>query len=137
MFSLITKNKYLLFIFLLALFLRVWQLGTVPDGFHIDEVKVGWNAYSILKTGLDDRGNSLALYYNSFGDFRPTGIFYITIPSILLFGKNEFAVRFPSALLGALTVFPLYLFVLSLQSTIRGVKASQAQLATSKVSSIA
>jgi 4-amino-4-deoxy-L-arabinose transferase-like glycosyltransferase len=51
------------------------------------------------------------LYYNTFGDYRPTGIFYVTLPSLLLFGRTEFAVRFPSALLGALSVFPLYLFV--------------------------
>jgi len=104
----IKLDKKLLLIFVLALLLRVYKLGQFPEGFHVDEVKVGWNAYSILKTGLDDRGNKLTLYYNSFGDFRPTGIFYLTIPSIIIFGLNEFAVRFPSALIGALTVFPLY-----------------------------
>lgn len=105
------SKKLLLLIFLLALFLRTYQLQTYPVGFHADEVRVGWNALSILKTGKDDRGNSLALYYNTFGDFRPTGIFYAIIPSIAIFGRSEFAVRFPSALLGALTVFPLYFFV--------------------------
>ena len=100
--------KILFAIFLLALFLRIIKLGTYPVGFHADEVRVGWNAYSILKTGLDDRENLLALYYNTFGDYRPTGIFYLTIPSIILFGLNIFAVRFPSALFGALTIFPLY-----------------------------
>ena len=104
------KNNFIYLFFLLALFLRIYKLGIFPFGFHVDEVKVGWNALSILKTGKDDRGNKLALYYNSFGDYRPTGIFYLTIPSIAVFGKNEFAVRFPSALLGALTIFPLYLF---------------------------
>ena len=100
----------LFWIFLLALVLRIYKLGTFPYGFHLDEVKVGWNALSILKTGKDDRGNRFALYYNSFGDFRPTGIFYITIPSLAVFGRNEFAVRFPSAFLGALTIFPLFFF---------------------------
>ena len=99
---------------MLALFLRIYKLGTFPYGFHVDEVKVGWNAFSILKTGKDDAGNKFALYYNSFGDFRPTGIFYITIPSVAIFGRNEFAVRFPAAFLGALTIFPLYFFVLEL-----------------------
>lgn len=101
----------LFWIFILALVLRIYKLGTFPVGFHADEARVGWNALSILKTGRDDRGNTLALYYNTFGDFRPTGIFYATIPSIAIFGRSEFAVRFPAALLGALTVFPLFLFV--------------------------
>ena len=104
------KNKSLIAIFLLALFLRTYKLGTHPIGFHADEARAGWNAYSILKTGLDDRGNQFALYYNTFGDYRPTGIIYLTIPSLIIFGLNEFAVRFPSALIGALTIFPLFLF---------------------------
>lgn len=102
-------------IFLLALFLRLWNLGEFPFGFHADEARVAWNSLSILKTGKDDKGNRLALYYNTFGDYRPTGIFYLTVPSIAIFGRNEFAIRFPSALLGALTVFPLYFFVYELK----------------------
>lgn len=101
------RNK-LTWIFILALILRIYKLGDYPVGFHIDEVKVGWNALSIWKTGLDDHRNFLSLYYNSFGDFRPSGIFYLTIPSIILFGNNIFAVRFASALFGALTVIPIY-----------------------------
>lgn len=57
-------------------------------------------------------GKVLPLYYNTFGDFRPTGIFYTIMPSLAIFGKNEFAVRFPSALFGALTIFPLFYFAL-------------------------
>lgn len=106
--------KILLLIFLLALFLRIIKLGTFPYGFHADEVRVAWNALSLLKTGHDDKGNLLPLYYNSFGDYRPTGIFYTVIPSLILFGRNEFAVRFPSALIGALSIVPLYLFVAEL-----------------------
>lgn len=105
----------LFWIFILALILRIYKLGEFPIGFHVDEVKVGWNALSILKTGMDDVGNKLPLYYNSFGDYRPTGIFYLTIPSIAILGNNVFAVRLPSALFGALTIFPLYLIVLQLQ----------------------
>lgn len=101
----------LFLIFLLALVLRLYKLGEFPYGFHADEVRVGWNAYSILKTGTDDRGNKFPLYYNTFGDYRPSGIFYVTIPSLIIFGRNEFAVRFPSAFLGALTIIPLYLFL--------------------------
>jgi len=100
--------KKLFLIFILALAFRVIGLGSTPYGFHSDEARVGWNARSIIDTGADDRGNRFALHYNTFGDYRPTGIFYITIPSILLFGNTEFATRFPSALIGALTIFPLF-----------------------------
>ncbi len=119
--------KLLILILVLALFLRLINLGSFPVGFHVDEARVAWNALSILKTGLDDRGNHLALHYNTFGDYRPTAIFYFTIPSLLLFGQTVFAVRFASAFLGALTIIPLYLLVkeITLLKNPKALKESQ------------
>lgn len=101
----------LFFLFLIGLLLRLYLLGQFPAGFHIDEVKVGWNALSLLKTGQDDWGHAFPMYYNSFGDFRPTGYFYAVIPSLVIFGINEFAVRFPAALFGALMIFVIYFLI--------------------------
>lgn len=129
--SLFLRNKPLVTIFFLALFLRNINLGSTPAGFHADEIRVGWNAYSILHSGKDDRGNTLAAYYNTFGDYRPTGIFYITIPSILLFGLNEFAIRFPSALFGALTIFPLFLLTKKITKKNLGFKNSKLEIIAS------
>lgn len=100
----------LIVIVVLAIFVRTYNLDSIPYGFHIDEAKVGWNAFSILQTGRDDKGNFLPGYYNSFGDFRPAGLIYLIIPSLIIFGKTVFAVRFPFAVFGALTVVPLFLF---------------------------
>lgn len=112
-------KKPLFWIFIIALILRVYKLGYHPFGFHVDEVKVGWNSASILRTLRDDKNNFLPMYYDSFGDFRPTGIFYLTIPSIYFFGNNEFATRFPTALFGALMVIPIYLLANILNSGIK------------------
>ena len=110
----LVKTKILLCLILFfALILRFYQLKELPSGFHIDEVTVGYNAYSLMKTARDENGNFLPLYIDSFGDFRPAGYFYLTIPAIKIFGLNEFAVRFPSAFFGILTV--LLLFFLSEQ----------------------
>ena len=106
----IIKNP-IFWIFILAIFLRIYRLGEFPYGFHVDEAKVAWNTLSILKTGHDDQNRFLGLYYNSFGDYRPSGIFYFTIPSITIFGRSIFATRFPVALFGALTIFPIYFLV--------------------------
>lgn len=103
------KHKTILGILFLACIFRLAGLANMPLGFHADEVRVGWNTYSILKTGADDWGNYLALAYNTFGDFRPTGIFYMTLPSMAIFGPTVFATRLPSALLGALTIIPLFM----------------------------
>lgn len=101
-------DKKLLLIFLLALFLRVIFLGSVPSGFHNDEVDVGYVGKFLILHGRDPAGNILPLAFNKYGDFRPTGLFYLAGISQLIFGTSEFAVRLPTALFGALTVFPLF-----------------------------
>lgn len=97
----------LVLIFLLGLFLRIYQLGNVPVGFHRDEAFLGYNAYSILQTGKDITGHFLPLNLESFL-FSPAGYSYASIPFIALFGLSEFAVRFPSALFGSLTILIVY-----------------------------
>ena len=101
----------LIIIFLLAVALRFYQLGQVPSGFVNDEAAFGYNAYSLIKTGKDEFGKSWPLVFRSFGEGKLPVYFYLTIPSILLFGLNEFAVRFPSALFGSLTVLLIYFLV--------------------------
>src|SRR5258706_1583069 len=90
-------------IFLLALFLRFYKLTEIPNGFNQDESSIGYNAYSILRTGKDEYGKSFPVYFKSFGDQKLPVYIYLTAATESIFGLNEFAVRFPSAALGTLT----------------------------------
>jgi len=103
------KYWLILSIVALAFFLRVYKLDKYPGGFTWDEAASGYNAYSILKTGRDEYGKLFPLIFKSFGDYKPGFYIYLTVPSILIFGLNEFAVRLPSAIFGTLLVFFLYL----------------------------
>ncbi len=87
-----------------GLFFRIYKLDSIPPGLYQDETAIGYNAYSILKTGADEYGKNLPLYFKSFGDYKLPVYIYSTIPSIIIFGLNAFAVRFPSALFGFLTL---------------------------------
>ncbi len=100
----------LLLIFFLGLFLRLYQLGTTPAGFHADEAAFGYNAYSIIETGKDEYGKTLPLVLKSFGDYKGALYAYLSIPFVLLFGLNPFGVRFASAIISALTIVVIYLF---------------------------
>lgn len=92
-------------ILFIALFLRVWHLGQNPPALSWDEAAWGYNAYSLGMTGRDEFGKILPLtYLESFGDFKPPLYAYLTIPSVKIFGLNEFATRLPSAVFGSLTV---------------------------------
>jgi 4-amino-4-deoxy-L-arabinose transferase-like glycosyltransferase len=100
----------LLLIFLLAGFLRVYQLGSVPAGFHADEAAFGYNAYSLLHTMRDEYGKFLPLVLKSFGDYKGALYAYLDIPFIALLGLTPFAERLPSAIFGSLTVLIVYFF---------------------------
>lgn len=97
-------------IFLLGAFLRFYKLGVIPDGFHVDEAYLSYNAFSILKTGKEMTGNLLPLNLKSFL-FSPAGYSYFSIPFIYLFGLSEFSARFASAFFGTVTIPLVFLFV--------------------------
>jgi len=99
-------------ILFLAFILRFYKLGQNPPSLTWDETAIGYNAYSILKTGRDEHGRFLPInYFTSFGDYKPPISVYLTIPSVAIFGLNEFSTRFPSAFLGTLTVLITYFLV--------------------------
>lgn len=105
------KTCLVLVIVAVAAFLRLWQLGLVPPSPDWDEAALGYNAYSIAKTGRDEYGEFLPIVLRSFDDYKPALYAYITIPSILLFGLNTPAVRFPSAIFGILTIIATYFLI--------------------------
>lgn len=108
------NNKKLLLILILAIVLRFFKLGSIPPSLDWDETAHGYNAYSILKTGKDEYGYKFPLFFRSFDDYKPPLYTYLVVPSVAVFGLSDFAVRFPSALLGVLAVFFTYLMVLTL-----------------------
>ncbi len=99
-------------IVLLALLLRVSGLGNQPVGFTPDEASFGYDAYSLLQTGRDQWGTRWPLSFRSFGDFKLPLYTYLVMPSVAIFGLNEFSVRLPNAILGALAVLATYALVL-------------------------
>ncbi len=108
------KFKTVFLIFILAFILRFYHLGSNPPGLDWDETAHGFNAYSILKTGRDEYGYKLPLFFRSFDDYKPPLYTYLVVPSIMMFGLTDFAVRFPSALLGSFAVVFTYLMVYEL-----------------------
>lgn len=105
------SNFFLIIIILIGGILRFYDLAGTPPSLSHDEVAIGYNAFSILKTGRDEYGLTLPLLFRSFDDYKLPGMMYASIPSILIFGLNEIGVRFPSAFLGTLTVLVFYFLV--------------------------
>jgi len=98
-------------IFIVACILRFFHLGTLPSSFHEDEILSGYLGRYILENGVDLYGNKWPLlYFNKFGDFYIILPMYFSGIASYLFGVRVFATRFPTALFGSLSVFPLYAF---------------------------
>ncbi len=109
-----TFEKYFIFsIIFLSSILRLWRLGEIPPHLTPDEAALGYNAYSILRTGKDEYGQFFPIVFKSFGDYKPGLYIYLTLPFIAFFGLNEFAVRLPSAIAGIFAVYLVYLITLN------------------------
>ncbi len=102
------KRILLLLIIVVAFSLRFYQLGSNPPALDWDEVSLGYNAYSLLKTGNDEYGMRLPTVLTSFGDYKPALYAYAAIPIILITNLSDLGVRLPSALIGVLTIFAVY-----------------------------
>lgn len=108
----------LLAIIILSFILRFYNNGVVassaykvsedPPSLNWDEVSIGYNAYSILKTGKDEWNNPFPMHFKSYGEYKlPTQI-YLSIPGIYIFGLNELGVRITPVIYGTLTVLVMF-----------------------------
>jgi 4-amino-4-deoxy-L-arabinose transferase-like glycosyltransferase len=88
--------------------LRFYSVQSIPPGLTWDEAALGYNAYSLLKTGRDEYGAVLPFNLKSFGDYKPALYAYLDIPFVALFGLNELAVRLPSVLAGVISIWLMY-----------------------------
>jgi 4-amino-4-deoxy-L-arabinose transferase-like glycosyltransferase len=113
-------NKLSLIVLFLAIlvgaFFRFYKLGVTPRGFYLDEAAMGYDAYSVLKTGKDEFGMPYPIIFRSFLDFKTPIYTYLIIPLIPLMDLTPFSVRFPSALFGVLTLPLLYFLLKKLTS---------------------
>jgi 4-amino-4-deoxy-L-arabinose transferase-like glycosyltransferase len=76
-----------------------------------DEVLSGYVGRFILQNGIDLYSNPWPIwFFDKFGDYYIIGPMYLAGASTFLFGITALAVRFPTALLGSLIIFPMYHF---------------------------
>lgn len=103
------KKIWLIILISVAVLFRFYHLTYSPPGLNWDEVSIGYNAYSILKTGKDEWGQFLPLSFKAFGEHKLPGMIYASIPGIALFGTTDFAVRVTPAIIGVIAVILMYL----------------------------
>jgi len=98
----------LLFLLIVTIFLcsRLYKIDQIPGSVYWDEASIGYNAYSILKTGSDEWGTFLPVHFKAFGEYKlPVYIYSVSFFESLI-GLNIVAVRLPAVLfsLGSLVM---------------------------------
>jgi len=99
----------LISILLIASFLRLYKLTVNPVSLFGDELDLGYQAFSILKTGQDYSGNFLPIHFHSFAEWRTPLYLYSAVPTVAIWGITPLGVRVPAAIFGILGVLALYL----------------------------
>lgn len=113
----ILSTKFILvLIILIASFLRLYKLSVNPPSLFGDEVDLGYQAYSILKTGRDYQGNFMPINFHSIAEWRTPLYLYSAVPTVAVFGITPLGVRLPAALFGILSVLLIFLLVKELLS---------------------
>lgn len=108
--------KYLLIvILLLSALLRLPYLNSHMPSLYGDEIAIGYNAFSIIKTGRDEFGRFLPLQFQSWGDQKNPVYIYAVALVQLFTGPTPASVRIPSALAGIIAVYLTYRLVLLLK----------------------
>lgn len=112
MFKRLFSSKYLiLFILLVATFVRLYKINVVPPSLFGDELDLGYHAYSVLKTGKDYSGNFLPLHFHSLAEWRTPLYLYAAVPTVGVFGITPLGVRLPAVVFGVLGIYGFYLLI--------------------------
>jgi len=102
----------LIAIILLSFLLRIYRLSANPPSLYWDEASLGYNAFSIAETLHDEHGEFLPIgRFIAFGDYKPSGYIYATVPFVKILGLSEFSIRLPSVIAGTLLVIATFFLV--------------------------
>src|ERR1035437_6706536 len=105
------KYFFLFLIIFLGAFLRLYKVPAIPPGLYIDEISDAYNGYEILTKGVDQYGVKYPLWFRAFGEYKMPMFVYTVAGSVAVFGRTDFAVRFPSIASGILTLIIFYFLV--------------------------
>ena len=98
----------LLAILLLGILVRVVGIGETPRGFNQDEASAGYDAFAILKYGIDRNGMHDPVHLIAWGSGQNAAYSWLCMPFIALLGLSVWSVRLPMALVGCVSLVIFY-----------------------------
>ena len=98
----------LLAILLLGILVRVVGIADAPRGFNQDEASAGYDAFAILKYGIDRNGIHNPVHLIAWGSGQNAAYSWLCMPFIALLGLSVWSVRLPMALVGCVSLVIFY-----------------------------
>ena len=95
------KTKILFWIILIiAIFTRLYRIDELPQGVHVDEAGIAYDAYCFANYGVDRYLNKMPVYMINFGLGQSALYTYIDSIFIKMLGLSMLSIRLPSVILG-------------------------------------
>jgi len=116
----LAQHKLEIIIFLivfLGCLSRLLLIQIYPIGLNQDEASIGYEAYSLMKYGIDRNGQTWPIHLIAWGSGQNALYAYLLIPFIRIFNLNTFSVRLPMALIGCLSLLIFTNFTKDLTSS--------------------
>ena len=86
---------------------QLWVTPSNPPGYHRDEAALSYNAYTIAKSGRDQDGAVMPLFFRSYGDYKSPLYPYALAALFRITGPHKEVARAFSAVLGLAAVLLL------------------------------
>lgn len=98
----------LFFVLIVGSLVRLVAIGQFPNALNVDEASSGYDAFSLMRYGVDRGGNSYPVYLYAWGSGQSVLYSYIMIPVLMVTGLCEYGIRLPMAITGIISLYVFY-----------------------------
>jgi len=93
---------------LLGLLLRTLGLGRFPPGLNQDEASIGYDAWSLLVSGMDRNGDRWPVLFTSWGSGQNVLYAYLSLPFLKLLGLSAASLRLCAGFWGSVCLLAFW-----------------------------
>ena len=108
------EEVILFFILIVGSLVRLVAIGQFPNGLNVDEASSGYDAFSLMKYGVDRGGNSYPVYLYAWGSGQSVLYSYLMMPVLMVTGLCEYGIRLPMAIIGIVSLYVFYYLIKSI-----------------------
>lgn len=105
------EEVVLFFILIVGSLVRLVAIGQFPNALNVDEASSGYDAFSLMKYGVDRGGNSYPVYLYAWGSGQSVLYSYLMIPVLMITGLCEYGIRLPMAIIGIISLYVFYYLI--------------------------